>query len=93
MRIKLARVQTDKKEERNKTEISVIKNKCASPWGVATVFIDWGRGYDRKNEVIDWAVEFNMITAAGSWYTLVKGDKEKCARLDVVSFFSRDRRK
>lgn len=70
MRMKFAKVQTDKEKESNKTEINVIKNKCASPWGKAIVQINWGKGYDRDKEIIDAAVEYKLIDKGGSWYTV-----------------------
>lgn len=74
MRVKFARIQTDKEKESNKTQITVIKNKCAPPFGVGIVYIDWGKGYDRMQEIIDAALEFKMINKAGSWITLEDGE-------------------
>lgn len=75
MRIKFAKVQTDKANESNKTEITIIKSKVAAPWGKATVYINWGHGYDRVQEVTDAAVEFGYIKKGGSWYTLENDSK------------------
>jgi recombination protein RecA len=74
MRVKFAKVQTDKVNESNKTEISIIKNKCASPWGKATLYIDWGVGISKMQELLDMGSELKLINKAGSWYTI--GDQK-----------------
>lgn len=58
----------DKDNERNKTTIDVIKNKLASPFGQAKINIEWGKGFDTLGEIIDYAIEFGMITKSGSWF-------------------------
>lgn len=75
MRVKFAKVQTEKDRESNKTEVNIIKNKCGSPWGKAIFHINWGKGIDRLQEVIDFAIEFKFISKAGAWFTLDNGSK------------------
>lgn len=79
MRVKFAKVQTDKEKESNKTEISIIKNKCASPWGKATLYIDWGQGISKMQELLDIGSELKLVNKAGSWYTIgdqkIQGDE------------------
>lgn len=69
MRIKFAKILTEKDKESNKTEITVFKNKCAAPWGKAVIHIEWGKGYDTMQEVIDIGCELEVIKKAGSWYS------------------------
>jgi recombination protein RecA len=59
----------DKINELNKTTVDVIKNKLASPFGVAKFAIEWGRGIDKLGEIIDYAVEFDIIKKGGAWFT------------------------
>jgi recombination protein RecA len=59
----------DKINELNKTTVDVIKNKLASPFGQAKFNIVWGNGIDKLGEVLEYAVEFNIIKKAGSWYS------------------------
>ena len=79
MRVKFAKVQTDKEKESNKTEINIIKNKCASPWGKAVLYIDWGVGISKMQELLDMGSELKLINKAGSWYTIgeqkIQGDE------------------
>lgn len=68
MRLKVWK-SNDKVNELNKTTIDVIKNKCGIPYGKAEFNIVWGEGIDNIQEIIDMAVEKNVIKRAGSWYS------------------------
>lgn len=57
----------DKEGEANKTTVEVVKNKLAPPFGIAKFNIQWGTGIDRLKELIDYAVEFDIIKRTGSW--------------------------
>lgn len=71
----------DKINELNKTTVDVVKNKLASPFGQAKFAIDWGHGIDKLGEIIDFAIEFDIILKAGSWFTY----KEfKCQGIDKL---------
>lgn len=59
----------DKINELNKTTVDVIKNKLASPFGSAKFNIVWGKGIDKLGEVLEYAVEFNIVKRSGSWYS------------------------
>jgi recombination protein RecA len=66
----------DKINELNKTTVDVIKNKLASPFGQAKFAIQWGHGIDKLTEIIDYAVEFDLIKKGGAgWFTLEDGSK------------------
>ncbi len=71
----------DKDNELNKTTVDVVKNKLASPFGQAKFSIDWGHGIDKLGEIIEYAIDFDFIKKAGSWYTY----KEfKCQGIDAL---------
>ncbi len=71
----------DKINELNKTTVDVVKNKLASPFGQAKFAIDWGHGIDKLGEIIDFAIDFDLIIKAGSWFTY----KEfKCQGIDKL---------
>ncbi|WP_125760840.1 recombinase RecA [Companilactobacillus hulinensis] len=53
----------------NKTKIKVVKNKVAPPFKVALVDIMYGRGISQTGELVDMAVEKDIIDKAGSWYS------------------------
>lgn len=57
-----------KNEGGNETTIKVIKNKVAPPFQEAKLFIEWGVGIDRVAEVIELAVEQQILTKNGSHF-------------------------
>ncbi|QVI35437.1 recombinase RecA [Lacticaseibacillus chiayiensis] len=52
----------------NRTKIKVVKNKVAPPFKVAIVDIMYGRGISQSGELVDMAVEKEIIEKSGSWY-------------------------
>jgi recombination protein RecA len=87
MRFKFAKIQTEKEKESNKTQVEVIKNKCAPPWGKAIFHLQWGVGIDLMKEVIDYACELELIKKGGSWYTL-EGEHKFQGEEAVKEFFT-----
>lgn len=77
----------DKINESNKTTIDVIKNKISNPFGQAKIDIQWGIGYDKLGEIIDYACEFDIIKKGGAWYTF---KDEKFQGTDKVKVFLED---
>ena len=58
----------------NKTTIKVVNNKVAPPFRTAIVDIMYGEGVSREGEVIDLAVEANIVEKTGAWYSY-QGEK------------------
>ena len=58
----------------NETRVKVVKNKMAPPYKVAEFQILYGKGINRKAEIIEYAVQKGIVEKAGSWYSY-KGDK------------------
>lgn len=53
----------------NTTRCKVIKNKDAPPFGTAEFRIVFGEGIDRTSEILDLAIEHEIIKQGGAWYT------------------------
>ncbi len=58
----------------NVTKIKVVKNKVAPPFKTATVNIIYGVGISHVDEVINLAVENDIIEKAGAWFSY-EGEK------------------
>ncbi len=53
----------------NATKIKVVKNKVAPPFKTATVNVIYGEGISHADEVINLAVENDIISKAGAWFS------------------------
>ena len=58
----------------NKVNIKVVKNKVAPPFKSTQVDIIYGKGISRDSEVLDLAVDKDIVDKSGAWYAY-KGEK------------------
>lgn len=53
----------------NKTKVKIVKNKVAPPFKKCEVDIMYGEGISKTGELLDMAVEKDLVKKSGAWYS------------------------
>lgn len=69
----------------NKANIKVVKNKVAPPFKTTQVDIIYGKGISRGGEILDLAVEGDIVEKSGAWYAY-NGEKIGQGRENAKNF-------
>jgi len=102
IRIDIRRIQAIKEGDRvigSRTRAKVVKNKVAAPFREAEFDIIYGEGVSREGDLIDVAVDKNIVEKAGQWISFggerlgqgrenarvfLKENRDICEKLDVA---------
>ena len=69
----------------NRTRVKVVKNKLAPPFKQAEFDILYGQGISKEGDILDQAVELDIVDKAGAWYSYNK-ERIGQGRNNVVRF-------
>lgn len=69
----------------NRTRVKVVKNKCAPPFRESEFDIMYGEGISHEGDLIDLAVNQNVIEKSGAWFSY-KGERLGQGRENVKNY-------
>ncbi len=74
----------------NRTRVKVVKNKVAPPFKSVEFDIVYGEGISKEGDLLDLAVELNIVEKSGAWYSY-NGERIGQGRENAKSFLKEHR--
>jgi len=74
----------------SRTRVKVVKNKVAAPFREAEFDILYGEGVSREGDLLDLAVEHNILEKSGAWFSY-KGERIGQGRENARAFLKENK--